>query len=116
MNRHEEEKIIFCRNCGERIEEGTKEAGFVAETNSALVRGAEKPKETKRKGITLLLLIFLGVIGGHKFYEGDSAMGFLYISLMISYPVAPPLTVALLSMLLLVDFVVLLYRPKSYHI
>ena len=37
------------------------------------------PMRKKSKVVALLLCIFLGVLGAHKFYEGKVGMGILYI-------------------------------------
>ena len=39
----------------------------------------KKKKEIKNKTIELIICIFLGVIGGHKFYKGNIKMGILYL-------------------------------------
>lgn len=39
----------------------------------------KKKKEIKNKTTELIICIFLGVIGGHKFYKGNIKMGILYL-------------------------------------
>ena len=69
--------------------------------NTAVVH-AGKPKN---KWIALLLWFFLGVFGGHKFYEGKIGMGILYI-----------FTLGLFGIGLLVDLIVLLCKPTTYYV
>lgn len=57
------------------------------------------------KWITLLLWLFLGVIGGHKFYERKIGMGILYIFTVGGFGVG-----------LLIDLVVILGRPTYYRV
>ena len=55
--------------------------------------------------IVLLLCIFLGVFGGHKFYEGKVGMGVLYL-----------FTVGLFGIGLIVDFITILCRSNPYYV
>lgn len=55
-----------------------------------------KPKD---KWLSLLLCIFLGIFGGHKFYKGKMFMGVLYI----------------FTGGLFVDFILILLKPNPYY-
>ena len=55
----------------------------------------------KNKWLALLLCLFLGVIGGHKFYEGKAGMGILYF-----------FTAGLFGIGVIVDLIVLLLQPN----
>ena len=46
---------------------------------SAPAMPAAEPKKKKSKAVLLLLWLFLGLFGGHKFYEGKTGLGFLYL-------------------------------------
>lgn len=61
--------------------------------------------EPKNKWIALLFWLFLGVVGGHKFYEGRIGMGILYI-----------FTVGLFGIGWLIDFWVLLFKRNPYYV
>ena len=63
---------------------------------------AGKPKN---KWIAFFLCLFLGVYGGHKFYEGRIGMGILYL-----------FTGGLFCIGWLVDCVRLLLKPNPYYI
>ncbi|CAH6970802.1 NINE protein [Vibrio chagasii] len=57
-------KAIICMSCGVALE--AKEA-------------KEKPSGSKSKTTAVLLALFLGGLGGHKFYLGKTVQGFLYL-------------------------------------
>lgn len=59
----------------------------------------------KNKWIALLLCFFLGMFGGHKFYEGKIGMGILYF-----------LTVGLFGIGWIIDIILLLCKPKIYYV
>lgn len=58
----------------------------------------------KSKWVSLLLCLFLGVFGAHKFYEGKVLAGFIYI-----------ISGGLFGIGLLFDFFVLLFKPNPYY-
>ncbi len=58
----------------------------------------------KNKWIAFFLCLFFGIIGVHKFYEGRVLLGILYI-----------LTGGLLGIGVLVDLIVLLFKPNPYY-
>lgn len=57
----------------------------------------------KNKWIAFLLCLFLGVIGGHKFYEGKILMGIIYI-----------FTGGLFGIGVIVDLIAILFKPNPY--
>ncbi len=70
----------FCGNCGAK----TNPAAAIctncgASLNNAKVNADVGPVSPKSRLIALLLCIFLGGIGVHKFYLGKVGMGVLYI-------------------------------------
>lgn len=70
-----------------------------ANVNAAGVVGGR----LRSKWVALLLCIFLGVFGGHKFYEGKIGMGLLYL-----------LTFGLFGIGVIFDFFTLLGKPNPY--
>lgn len=58
----------------------------------------------KNKWTALLLCLFLGVFGAHKFYEGRFLLGAVYLC-----------TVGLFGAGVLVDLVILLFKPNPYY-
>lgn len=69
------------------------------------VTGIEVGRRVKNKWIALLLCIFLGCFGAHKFYEGKNGMGILYL-----------FTMGILGVGVIIDFIVLLFKPNPYYV
>ncbi len=61
--------------------------------------------QPKNKWIALLLWLFLGLVGGHKFYEGKILMGIVYI-----------FTAGLFGIGLFIDFFAILFKPNPYYV
>lgn len=57
----------------------------------------------KNKWIAFFLCLFLGVFGAHKFYEGRFLLGILYI-----------LTGGLFGVGIIIDLVILFFKPNPY--
>lgn len=57
----------------------------------------------KNKWVALLLCLFLGMVGAHKFYEGKAGMGVLYL-----------LTGGLFGIGWIVDMIAILMKPHYY--
>ena len=62
-------------------------------------------RRMKNKWIALLFWFFLGVIGGHKFYEERIGMGILYF-----------FTFGLFGIGVVIDFWILLFKPTHYYV
>ncbi len=71
--------------------------------NTNIVGGAAGRQ--KNKWVALLLCFFLGIVGGHKFYEGKAGMGILYI-----------FTGGLFGIGAIIDFIVILTKPNPYYV
>ena len=112
----------FCKECGEKIAkkavvcpkcrcqvENTASAApqIVIENQNQNVQSqnAVPVGKEKNKWVALLLLLFFGAVGGHKFYEGKVGMGVLYI-----------FTLGLLGVGVIVDFFTLLFKPTHYYV
>ena len=72
-------------------------------TNPNLVYGVAGRE--KNKWVAVLLCLFLGFFGAHKFYEGKIGMGILYI-----------FTVGLFGFGVIIDLIVLLLKPNPYYV
>ena len=59
----------------------------------------------KDKWIALALCVFLGVVGAHKFYEGKTGLGVLYL-----------FTGGLFGIGVVVDIFKLLFKENPYYI
>lgn len=99
---------VICPKCGKQLEElkveGNKTNTQIVINNSNTINGAYGKKQCD-KWIALLLCIFLGFLGGHKFYEGKTGLGILYI-----------FTAGLFGIGVFVDFIVILCRPNPYYV
>ena len=98
----------ICPNCGKQIEElkinDSKTNPQVIVNNTNVVNGVLGRKQCD-KWIALLLCIFLGFLGGHKFYEGKGGMGVIYI-----------FTFGLFGIGLIVDFITIICKPNPYYV
>ena len=101
---------VFCASCGCQVETVQRYAQPTivinnSNMNSNINSNIVRVGNPRNKWVALLLCFFLGLLGGHKFYEGKAGMGVLYI-----------LTVGLFGIGVIVDFIVLLMRPNPYYV
>ncbi len=66
---------MFCPKCGRQLLEYTSECANCGHTFDPSIWHQGKHSKTT----TLLLCIFLGIIGGHRFYTGYTGIGFLQL-------------------------------------
>lgn len=101
---------VVCPKCGKQLEELRVEENksnpqvVINNTNTNTVNGGYSKKQCD-KWIALLLCIFLGLLGGHKFYEGKGGMGVLYI-----------FTFGLFGIGIIVDIISILCKPNPYYV
>lgn len=105
---------VLCTLCGRQVEEiksETNQPNIVinndnnnvnTNTNINNVVGNAKPKN---KWVSLVLCLFLGFLGAHKFYEGKIGMGVLYL-----------FTLGLCGIGIVIDFFVILFKPNPYYV
>ena len=104
------EDAVICTACGRQVEMVRTEAAQPniiinncnTNVNKNVARGYGRPKN---KWVALLLCLFLGIIGGHKFYEGRVGMGILYL-----------FTAGLFGIGALIDLIALLFKPNPYYV
>lgn len=103
-------EAVLCTLCGRMVEEPVQNAAPQVvihndniNTNTNTNINAALQGKTKNKWVAVALCILLGAFGGHKFYEGKIGMGILYL-----------LTLGLFGIGVLVDFIVLLFKPNPY--
>lgn len=58
----------------------------------------------KSKWVAFFLCLFFGVLGIHKFYEGRVLLGIVYL-----------LTLGLCGIGVIIDLVILLFKPNPYY-
>jgi hypothetical protein len=95
---HTKTNIRFCPSCGKPIE-GENMMNHQTHVHVHVGRGPFN------KWIALLLLLFLGPFGAHKFYEGKIFMGIIYL-----------FTLGLFGIGLLFDFFAILFKPTEYYL
>jgi len=75
-------------------------------TNANINANTQRPGfyvKPKNKWVALLLCVFLGFFGAHKFYEGKTGMGVLYL-----------FTFGLFFFGVFIDFFAILFKPNPY--
>ena len=111
-------QAVICTSCGGQVEE-LKQAQVQQPTivinnentnvntnvnkNTNIVSG--RGGRECNKWVAFLLCLFLGVIGAHKFYEGKTGMGILYL-----------FTAGLFGIGWFIDFIALLLKPNPYYV
>lgn len=101
---------VICPKCGKQLEELKTEENksnpqvIINNTNTNTVNGGYGRKQCD-KWVALLLCIFLGFLGGHKFYEGKGGMGVLYI-----------FTCGLFGIGIIIDLIAILCKPNPYYV
>ena len=105
---------VLCTACGRQVADlqgaSNAQPNIVINNTSSNVNSDANVNATgvvggrlRSKWVALLLCIFLGFVGGHKFYEGKIGMGLLYL-----------LTFGLFGIGVIFDFFTLLGKPNPY--
>ena len=122
-------EIIFCSTCGQQIAKVALACPFCgapvyqnqpqqqqpqqiiinnsnnnANVNTLRNGGYGSERAAKNKWTALLLCIFLGGFGAHKFYEGKILLGIIYL-----------LTLGFGGIGIIIDFFALLFKPNPYY-
>ncbi len=104
-------KAVICPHCGCQAEPTKQEAApQIVINNQNSNENHNTPGffhygNAKNKWIALLLWFFLGIVGGHKFYEGKILTGILYI-----------FTAGFFGIGLFFDFFALIFKPTIYYV
>lgn len=101
-------EAIICPHCGCQVGQMPQAAQpniVITNTNTNSNANIVHYGHPKNKWVALLLCFFLGFLGAHKFYEGKVGTGILYI-----------LTFGVLGIGVLIDFLVLLFKPVTYYV
>lgn len=108
---------VICTHCGRQVEEMNNSTPSIVINNSNENVNTNQnvntntsgvvmmPVKPRNKWVALVLCLFLGFFGAHKFYEGKIGMGVLYI-----------FTGGLFGIGIIVDFIRLLFKPNPYYI
>ena len=106
---------VICPHCGCQVETLKQETPSTqpnivinnanTNTNTNLNAGYVVAGKPKNKWVSIILCLFLGVLGAHKFYEGKTGMGVLYL-----------FTFGLCGIGIVVDLISLLLKPNPYFV
>lgn len=108
------EKAVICTLCGCQVEEINQSGAqgqpniIINNANNNVNTNAVAPGQgmkQKDKWVAFLLCFFLGWLGAHKFYEGKTGMGILYL-----------FTAGLFGIGELIDLIVILCKPNPYYV
>ena len=98
------EDMFYCLGCGYHFKDiATKGSG--EGLNEVVHRVKTMNGTWKNKWVSLLLCIFLGWLGAHKFYEGKLSIGLIYL-----------FTLGLWGIGWIVDIIRLAFKPNPYRI
>lgn len=108
-------EAIICPLCGCQVEtmkaaESTpniviNNSNMNTNTNMNMNMNPAAFKKPKNKWVALLLCLFFGFLGAHKFYEGKIGMGILYL-----------FTGGLFVIGMVLDLIALLFKPNPYFV
>ena len=107
-------KAVICPHCGCQVEETRMESAPQIvinnsnqnqNTNQNVNGGIPFGARLRNKWVSILLCVFLGFLGGHKFYEGKGGLGVLYMC-----------TGGLFIIGVVIDFINLLCKPNPYYV
>ena len=103
---------VLCPKCGRQVEELKTSAAAQpsivinnANSNTNNVNVGGMYGRQKNKWVALVLCLFLGALGAHRFYEGKAGTGILWL-----------LTLGLGGVGVIIDFIILLFKPNPYYV
>ena len=108
---------VICTACGRQVEEIKSESQpsiVINNSNDSVNTNVNKNENTvgvavagreRNKWVALLLCLFLGYFGAHKFYENKIGMGILYLC-----------TGGLCGIGAIVDIFIILSKPNPYYV
>lgn len=107
---------VICTYCGRQVEQlqqaQTATPNIVinnsnnnVNTNTNVVNGYGRRGRARSKWTAFFLCLFLGYIGAHKFYEGKTGMGILYL-----------FTGGIFGIGWIIDCISLLFKPNPYYV
>lgn len=104
------EDAVICTHCGRQVEQLKSEQPQVVinnnNTNTNVNRNVNMGyRGEKNKWVALVLCIFLGFLGAHKFYEGKILLGLVYLC-----------TLGLFGIGWIIDIISLLFKPNPYYV
>lgn len=114
----------FCKHCGGKIPSDAVLCTLCGRQVEELAQSAQQPQiiinndnintntnmvgtggRAKNKWVAVLLCLFLGEFGVHRFYEGKIGTGLVYL-----------FTLGLCGVGVLIDLIILLFKPNPYYV
>ena len=104
----------ICPKCGRRVEAAPTTTATTPQVvinnsnqnvNAAVGMAPAVPLRARNKWTAFFLCLFLGLVGAHKFYEGKTGMGILYL-----------FTGGLFVVGAFIDLFVILSKPRIYYV
>lgn len=107
------EDAVLCTHCGRQVEELKKSSeqpniiinNANTNTNTNTVAPGMYGPNAKNKWVAFFLCLCLGYLGAHKFYEGKTIMGIIYLC-----------TCGLACLGWLFDLIAILLKPNPYYV
>lgn len=101
------EDAVMCVHCGRQVEQLKSEQPQVVinNSNTNVNKNVGFNGRAKNKWIALMLCIFIGYLGAHKFYEEKAGMGVLYL-----------FTFGLFGIGWILDIISLIFKPNVYYV
>ena len=104
---------VLCTACGRQVEEikGAHEQPSIvinnanSNVNSNINQNGMSRSRERNTWVAFFLCVFLGYIGAHKFYEGKTGMGILYL-----------FTFGFFGIGWFIDCFALLFKPTPYYV
>lgn len=108
---------VLCTSCGRQVEELKSSSQTAAQPNIVINNAnsnnnninsggfAGRTGQEKNKWVAVLLCFFIGWLGAHRFYEGKIGTGILWLC-----------TGGLMGVGVLIDFIILLFKPNPYYV
>jgi TM2 domain-containing membrane protein YozV len=94
------ENTKFCHHCGARIASLAEICPKCGIRQTDILRAPAQPVAGPSKVVACLLAIFLGGLGAHKFYLGETGWGVMYLlgSILLCWTIFVPLTIAVVCL------------------
>jgi RNA polymerase subunit RPABC4/transcription elongation factor Spt4 len=100
---------VICTSCGRQVEElksNNINPNIVIHNNNTNSNvNSFMPGKPKNKWLSVILCLLFGWLGAHRFYEGKIVTGIIYF-----------FTMGLMGIGILVDLIILLFKPNPYYV
>lgn len=100
---------VICTQCGRQLADlktntTNQTPQVIINNTNTNTNTVNNPNKKCNKWVSFFLCLFLGLFGAHKFYEGKTGIGILYL-----------FTAGLFGFGVLIDLIALLFKPNPYY-